>query len=446
MEFRKEKSEKSKQLIKKQLESDIFNVKTGYYKREKILPVSPKPNEYRQQIKEFVPKYKELKHYERNFINLLSDQQKHNLKITELKPNHNLKNVELEVIRNRSNEVKKNCYDKNGNFSAKKLYLYDIFKKEGEEEEENNDNETKTINKSKLNRSNSRSIKENRNKSNKNLFNKKILLQKIPKNLDIDYINNAEKMYNINSTYNKYYYNTQYNNNNPKNLKEINNNISSYQQKENLNIINWTINPYNNNYRKSNNYNIENKQFYKVKSVPQKGKKIKSEKIFYGHPKELTKVFSTESVNDKRNNIKRIIKRDSEEQVIFNILIKNIEVDRNTLSIDDKKLKEIFYKNGLHLYDFNEDGLNDLFINKSIEAKLRKNKNDDNFDRNYKKVVKELTKYNIRLDKKEMKDGKGFKNQNSVKKRKGTPGVALHKNKEKKEDNNELNIGFYKNK
>ena len=308
MEFRKEKSEKSKQLIKKQLESDIFNVKTGYYKREKILPVSSKPNEYRQQIKEFTPKYKELKHYERNFFNLLSDQQKHNPKITELKPNHNLKNVELEVIRNRSNEVKKNCYDKNGNFSAKKLYLYDIFKKEGEEEE-NNDNEAKTINKNKLNNINSRSIKEKRNKSNNNFFNKKILLRKIPKNLDINCINNDEKMNNINNinnTYSKYYYNTQYNNNNPKNFKEINNNISLYQQKENLNIINWTINPYNNNYRRKNNYNIENKQFYKVKSVSQKGKKIKTEKIFYGHPKELTKVFSTESVNAKINNIKKL--------------------------------------------------------------------------------------------------------------------------------------------
>lgn len=444
MEFRKEKSEKSKNIIKKQLESDIFNLKTGYYKKEKILPISPKPNEYRQKIKEFVPKYKELKHYERNFINLLNEEQKHNPKITNLKPNQNLKNVELEITRNRSKEVKKNCYDKNGNFSAKKLYLYDVFKKE---EEENNDNEAKTINKSKLNHSNSKSIKENRNKSNKNIFNKKILLQKIPKNLDIDYINNIEKIHNINNTYNKYYYNTQYNNKNPKNLKYINNNISSYQKKENLNIINWTINPYdNNNYNRKYKYNKENKQFYKVNSVPQKVKKTKSETIFYGHPKELTKVFSTESINDKKNIIKRINKRDTEEQEIFNILIKNIEVDRNALLIDDKKLKEIFYKNGLHLYDFNEDGLNDLFINKSIEAKLRKNKKDENFDRNYRKVVNELTKYNIRLDKKEMIDGKGFKNQNSVKKRKGTPGVALHKNKDKKDDNNELNVGFYKNK
>ena len=441
MEFRKEKSEKSKQLIKKQLESDIFNIRTGYYKKEKILPVSPKPNEYRQNIKEFVPKYKELKHYERNFINLLSDQQKHNPKIVDLKPNHNLKNNELEIIRNRSNEVKKNCYDKNGKFSAKKLYLYDVFKKE-EEEEDNNNNENKTVNKSKINRSNSKSIKEKRNESNKNFFNKKILLKKKPKNLDIDYINNGDKIHNINNTYNKYYYITQHNNKNTKNLKEI----SSYQKKENLNIINWTINPYDNNYTRKNNYNMENKKLYKEKSVPQKDKNIKSEKIFYGHPKGLTKVFSTESVNPKKNIIKKINKRDTEEQEFFNILIKNVEVDRNALSIDDKKLKEIFYKNGLHLYDFNEDGLNDLFINKSIEAKLRKNKNDENFDRNYKKVVKELTKYNIRLDKKEMLDGKGFKNQNSVKKRKGTPGVALYKNKEKKDDTNDLNIGFYKEK
>ena len=43
-------------------------------------------------------------------------------------------------------------------------------------------------------------------------------------------------MHNINSTYNKYYYNTQYKNKNIKNiknLKEINNgNMSSYQKKK----------------------------------------------------------------------------------------------------------------------------------------------------------------------------------------------------------------------
>ena len=45
MEFRKEKSLKSKELIKAHSKSNIFNIDTGYYKTEKIYPISPKPTE-----------------------------------------------------------------------------------------------------------------------------------------------------------------------------------------------------------------------------------------------------------------------------------------------------------------------------------------------------------------------------------------------------------------
>ena len=45
MEFRKEKSAKSKELIKIHSKSNIFNIDTGYYKTEKIYPISPKPTE-----------------------------------------------------------------------------------------------------------------------------------------------------------------------------------------------------------------------------------------------------------------------------------------------------------------------------------------------------------------------------------------------------------------
>ena len=41
MEFRREKSEKSKELIKIHSKSDIFNIETEYYKTENIYPISP---------------------------------------------------------------------------------------------------------------------------------------------------------------------------------------------------------------------------------------------------------------------------------------------------------------------------------------------------------------------------------------------------------------------
>ena len=56
MENRKELSEKSKKLIAKQFKSDILNISTGYYKKENIFPITPKPNESKQKVKEFIPK------------------------------------------------------------------------------------------------------------------------------------------------------------------------------------------------------------------------------------------------------------------------------------------------------------------------------------------------------------------------------------------------------
>ena len=429
MEFRKEKNEKTKELIRKHCASDIFNISSGYYKTENIFPISSKPNEKRQKKIEFIPKYKELKHYERLFNDLLSDEQKHNSNITNLKPNQSHKNFELEIIRNRSKKVKKNCFDKNGNLSAKKMYFYDVFGKEDTNNSKNVEN-NENLNKRELNNSKSKSIKEKRKKKNKFLFNKKKYNQKkLHKNLDINIINNNDKIHNIKYTYNKYYNNSNYNNNANNNIKAINN------ENENFNIINWTINPYN----KSTNVSIDKK-----KSSQQKLQKYKSETKFYGHPKEITKLFYTETKEPiiKKNNIVKINKNDNKEQQYFNILIQNNDLNNNDFSVDDQKIKEIFYKNGLHIYDFNEDGMNGLFIKKKMEAKLRKDKNDDNFDKNFRKVIKELDKYNIKIDKKEMKDGKGFKYENGIKKRKGTPGKALYNNIDKKDYNTKLNTGF----
>ena len=430
MEFRKEKSEKSKSLIEKQFQSDIFNIKTGYYKTENILPVTQKPNESRGKNTEFIPKYNELKYYEKNFINLLSDEQKHNSNLLKLKPSHSQKNFELEIVRNRSKKIKNNCYDQNGHFSAKKLYLLDVFGKAN----------TNICHEYK-NKDNSQSIKEKRNKIHNCNYNKKNIIQKYPKFLSLDIINNINENHKINNTYNKYYNNISCTNYNSENSKELNKCSSPDINRNNVNIINWTINPYYNN-KLENNKNLGNRQFNKNNSLKQTLKNIKSEKIFYGHPKELVKVFSTESNQGKKYNIKRINKINYEDQEYFNILLKNIQSDKTSFLLDEKKIKEIFYKNGLHIYDFNGDGMNGLFIHKKIEAKLRKDKDDINFDRNYKRVVKELNKCNIRLDKREMIDGKRFKYLNNIKKRKGTPGTALYKNRKNKEEINKLNICF----
>ena len=121
MEFRKEKSEKSKELIKEHSKSNIFNIDTGYYKTEKIYPISPKPNEIGKRLIEFTPKYPEVKHFQRKFDSFLSDQQKRTTNILNLRPNYNIKNIDLERSRTRNKEINGYCVDKKGNFSSKKL-------------------------------------------------------------------------------------------------------------------------------------------------------------------------------------------------------------------------------------------------------------------------------------------------------------------------------------
>ena len=110
--------------------------------------------------------------------------------------------------------------------------------------------------------------------------------------------------------------------------------------------------------------------------------------------------------------------------------------------MNEKKIKEIFYKNGLHIYDFNEDGMNILKRDKKMEAKLRKNKTDENFDKNYRKAIRELNKINIVINKREIMNEKGFESKVVKKKRKGTPGKVLFNQKEKKDENTKLNTGF----
>ena len=61
-----------KELLHKQYhQSDILNIKTGYYKTENIYPITPKPTESNKKIKEFIPHYKEIKPRLRLYNDLL---------------------------------------------------------------------------------------------------------------------------------------------------------------------------------------------------------------------------------------------------------------------------------------------------------------------------------------------------------------------------------------
>ena len=134
--------------------------------------------------------------------------------------------------------------------------------------------------------------------------------------------------------------------------------------------------------------------------------------------------------------------RDDDEKEYYNIEIKNIDSLKTIPLVDKKKIKEIFYKNGLHVYDFNEDGMNILSRDKKMEAKLRKNKRDENFDRNYRNSQRQLKKLNIIINKREIVSEKGFESRVVRKKRKGTPGTLLYKNKGNKDENTKINTGF----
>ena len=418
MEFRKEKSEKSKELIREHLKSNIFNIDTGYYKTEKILPITPKPNEIRQKLREFIPKYKELNPFERHFNDLLSDQQKHNPNIKKLRPNYSKKDLELEKMRNRSKKIKDNCYDEKGNFSSKKLYQLDFYGKETIKTIKDNNNKNFKIRNNKS--STNLSIKEKRNNSNsKPRINKRVLSQKKQKKIEVNN-NKSDKINFLKNNYNYYYINTD---NNKNNIQTLINNLSPNFGKEKPIISRNHCQTIENINNKSNN-------------------NFKSVKVYYGHPKGLEKVFNTITKHPIKNNIKKINKKDSVEKDYFYVEIKNSDSNNNNFLIDEKKIKEIFYKNGLHAYDFNDDRMNNLFKNKKMEVKLRKNKNDENFDRNYRKVVKELNKYNINANKCEIIDKNGFLNKSGKKKRKGTPGNALKKNLDENNKNG-MNTAFY---
>ena len=400
MEFRKEKTEKSKELIRKQFQSDILNISSGYYKTEKILPVTPKPNECRDKMKEFIPKYKEIKPSVRLFNDLLSHNQKFNISVSDIKPNLTRQNSEVQILRGYTKTIKDNCFDEKGNFSARKRYRLEFFGKE---------NINKTFNKSF-----SQSIKEKRNTSNKKLFNNYSLYKQKT-------LNNTKR---INSCRNLFLFGN-------KNIKKI----EKTPKKNIKNNYNFKSPEYETNKIKDK---INFKKIDNNKISQSTNKKLTNEKKNYFRPRDLNKEFYTKRNEPVKSN--RITKKDNDEKEYFNIEINNIDINQNI--VDQKKLKQIFLKNGLHLYDLNEDGMNNLFKDKKIQAKLRKNKKDDNFDKNYRNVVRELNKINVKVNKCGMINDTGFINKNAQRKRKGTPGKNLYKNKENKDENTKLNSRF----
>lgn len=397
MEFRKEKTKKSKELIRKQFKSDIFNISTGYYKTENILPITPKPNELKDNINEFIPKYKEMKPSIRLFNDLLSHKQKLNYSFNysnkKIKFNLTRQNSEVQILRGYTKIIRDNCFDEKGNFSARKRYRLEFYGKEN-------------VNYKKLNKSFSYTIKDKRKKSFKNTF------QKIQ--------------------------------NNKENVKSCKN-IFSIETPRKNDINNYNFKSLQNDYKKIKNNNftkIDTLNQLKSPSLQTINHKIKNEKKISTHRRDIKKEFYTKTNHPINNNKKTIKNRDSGEKEYFDIEIKNSDIHCEEPLVDQKKLKQIFLKNGLHIYDFNDDGMNILFKDKKFKAKLRKNKKDENFDKNYRNVIRELNKINVKVNRHGIINETGFINKNVQRKRKGTPGKNLLKNKENKDENTKLNTGF----
>ena len=436
MEFRKEKSVKSKELIKKHSKSDIFNIESGYYKTENIYPITPKPNELGRILIEFSPKYPEKKHFERYFENSLSNLQKSTDEFLKLKPSRTLQHFDLEKQRTRNKVIRGYCYDKKGNFSSRQLYMLDLYgsvdvisnskKKYFYLKKNNNNNNNirnksikdkrKLLNKSSNNNNNNRDLKfkENKkrilNKNNKNYLSNLSINQtnfSIRNNLNIKDKKNEIKIKkkqiytNINKNKNNNIINNNKNhridNNINDDLSQINSlimKLSSNQKKETLNYIKNLI---------DNQYEISKKN--KSENYPQ------------------NKSSNAQNINTKFFRRKFVLNKEAQDYDIYNIKIKN---NNKNKIIDGKLVKNILYKNSLHAYNFDEDEGNQFMYEKNtITARLRKQKGDHDFDKRYQKAENDLSKKEIKMDKlKKVNYGK--------KKRKGTPGIELRQKVKKK--------------
>ena len=449
MENRKELSEKSKKLIAKQFKSDILNKSTGYYKKENIFPITSKPNELKIKLKEFVPHFEEIKAVERHFNNLLSDKQRNNSFIIKHKRIIQNKNEELEIQRKRAKTIKDNCYDNKGNFSCKKRYILEFygFDNLNNNFEHNNINtikndEEENINKEKENKEDNINIVKNKININKSRKYRNKIKEKILKSRNIEI--NREENFCIKPNYDEEKFNTVNNNIKINNSVFNDNNEKIYYDKtprkrnlRNEDIIEDTL----------TYTNFPNKIFNRIKTdIHYPGMYLnntvsdiyKKTKNFF-HAKDLTNIFYTKTEFPIKNLKLKKREINKEDKEYFNLEFKSKDSLEN---LTQKNIKEIFYNNGLHLYDINEDKMNVLIPEKKLEAKLRKKIDDNNFENNYKKAIKLLEKQGIIVDKIKISNERGFQNKIIVKKkRKGTPGTILYDNRFHKDENTKINTG-----
>ena len=303
MEFRREKSEKSKELIKIHSKSDIFNVETEYYKTENIYPISPKPNEIGKKLIEFTPKYPNMTHFQRKFDYSLSVKQKRDNNILNLRPSHSLKKFELEGQRSRYNDVKDYCLDKKGNFSSRKLYLLDLY---GSRDILNYENKSYLFE--------DKNIKEKRKyleQKSKGFENVCLYKQKT--------YNNNMYMYGPKILRDNYYNEDSVKKNNRVNKDIFNNDIeeidslitqlTSSQKKETLNYIKNLLekknetNELNKNGNSSNDFykNVSNKAY--IKKIPNITNFLKSNQKEPEKDSQLKEKYKTETKNNGKNEI-----------------------------------------------------------------------------------------------------------------------------------------------
>ena len=384
MEFRKK-------LIRRELyQSDILNIKTGYYKTENISPITPKPTEVISKKKQFILVNDLLgTFYNRSFLDK---------KIYPLKR----QNSEVLILRKYAKTIRENCFDENGNFSARKRFKFEFYGKIEKNNYINNKNYDKKRNKS---------IKEKRKMSlRKNSINSLIKSDMIDESKSKNYKRNysCKNIDNKNDIYkdNKYL------------------EYASYKKKENFKInIDNSSNQDTNQKKLNNTKNILNKKLTTTKSVAQSSVNIKT----------INKKLSSQYIKKKDQQTLE------NEDFYIEIKNENKKNNKNDILVDKIRLKQIFLKNGLHIYNFKEEGVNILSNNQKFEAKLRKNNKGENFDKNYRNVIRELNKINIKVNRCGMAYENCIFNKNS-KIRKGTPGKNLKKNFHK------FNYGFKRDK
>ena len=402
MEFRKE-------MIKKQLyQSDIFNIKSQYYKTENIFPITPKPNELNKTIKEFNPNFRKIRTSKTIKIDLPDNFNNKRFELNYLSFPKKRQNSEIHILRKYAKTMRDNCFDERGNFSAKKRFMFEFYGNKGRNNIFNDKNNELKLNKS---------IKEKRKlsikTSNYNLKNIKDndgeLKKKNGKN------KNYKRIYSCDNI----------------NIKEKNIDDNKYNHKKKLE---FTPHKQQENEKINNNIDEDN--------IQNKFKLLKSKEKINGENNLTKNSLNIKTLNNKsrlKSNITKNKNRSENDDYYIEIKNENIDNKKSNIYVDKKRLKQIFLKNGLHLYNFNDDGANILSINSKFEAKIRKNKEDENFDKKYRNVVRELSKINIKVNRCGMVYENCIFNKNS-KIRKGTPGKNLKKN------NIKLNYGIKRDK